>query len=1223
MSLAETRQKLIPAVLISLLLPAACWAQESRGSIAGRVIDPQGAVIPGANVTVANTDTNATTRSATNAAGYFEVNLLNPGNYSVTVESAGFRRLVRTGLVLNVGSQLNLEFTLEVGDLAQSLEVTAEAPLLDTSSAAGGRIVDQRQIMQLPIADMNPFTMAALAAGMQWTGNPGFRRPSDVGGTSSFNTMGGVGQNEYTIDGAPVTGTNRRVGFVPPSDAINEFKLETTSFDVTYGHTSGAAINVVTKSGTNAFHGSLYDQHWQQRWNATPHFVRLAFDDAVRRGERSPDDQKQASGRSNYLGGSLGGPILKDKAFFFLSYNGHFESKWDSSSPNRTVPKMAWREGDFSDLLAVDPVKYTIYDPRSARQEGNRVVRLPFPGNRGVPVLNPIYDYYTAIFPRPNDVPGLVSPEGFDNYFASQTVDTLKYHSLVNRYDYIFNDRHRASGRWQWSRRTPNTRDWAYETIPGLLTQGSHRINHGAGANYTWLLSSATLLDINASWARFNEGSRSEVRAAIKPSDVGLPAYLDEKAGDLHTLPLVDFSDIEDLSFDYPAIASRGANAELRVGLSTLKGRHSLKYGFSERRYWFTSASPGYTSGRFTFSNAYTREADDTRTAAGHGLDWAAFMMGLPSGISIDTADSGYWSTRARAFYFQDDWRITDRLRISLGLRYEREGGITERFNRGLSGEFVADAKLPFTDIAQSVYASNPLAELPASEFRVLGGTRYLGQGSKTFTDGTHHLLPRASVVFQLDRSTVLRTGYGWYYDSFNANNTRPSQHGYSLTTNTTVSNDNGLTFTGVGAAGNLSAGSNPLLDPFPVRADGTRFDLPYGGALGLVARAGSGHTFYSRDYSPARQQRWRIGVQREITSRMILDVSYNGSYSTIPVNQPINFLPRQYWATGNTRNQAVDDDLNGSVPNPFRITHLAPLETTDPLAYQYLGTVGFFTGSTVRKNQLLRPYPHMGSLNGVRPGLDFADTRGGNWYHDLQVQFERRFSRGFQTSLMYTYANSSVQDVYLNEFDLEPSWQPSNQIRPHRFVWAAIWELPFGRGRTWLQTGPLQHVVGGWQLSWVYQYQSGPATNWGNYFFYGDTGRLESLFDQKNVHSRDIHVWFDPSIAYRGSGAVPDGFVGFEGRSSMQPGQYHTRVFPTRLDTLRADGIRNWDVKILRKFAISERLSTSFSVDLLNATNHTNFGAPNTNPTNQNFGRVTSQNGLPRRLQFNLRIDF
>jgi hypothetical protein len=167
MSLAETRQKLIPAVLISLLLPAACWAQESRGSIAGRVIDPQGAVIPGANVTVANTDTNATTRSATNAAGYFEVNLLNPGNYSVTVESAGFRRLVRTGLVLNVGSQLNLEFTLEVGDLAQSLEVTAEAPLLDTSSAAGGRIVDQRQIMQLPIADMNPFTMAALAAGMQ------------------------------------------------------------------------------------------------------------------------------------------------------------------------------------------------------------------------------------------------------------------------------------------------------------------------------------------------------------------------------------------------------------------------------------------------------------------------------------------------------------------------------------------------------------------------------------------------------------------------------------------------------------------------------------------------------------------------------------------------------------------------------------------------------------------------------------------------------------------------------------------------------------------------------------------------------------------------------------------------------------------------------------------------------------------------------------------------
>jgi hypothetical protein len=173
------------------------------------------------------------------------------------------------------------------------------------------------------------------------------------------------------------------------------------------------------------------------------------------------------------------------------------------------------------------------------------------------------------------------------------------------------------------------------------------------------------------------------------------------------------------------------------------------------------------------------------------------------------------------------------------------------------------------------------------------------------------------------------------------------------------------------------------------------------------------------------------------------------------------------------------------------------------------------------------------------------------------------------------------------------------------------------------VQNNPIQHVIGGWQLSWVYQYQSGPATTWGNRFFYGDMSNLKDLLNADEVHDRDIHLWFDPSIAYRGTGAVPANFQGFEGRAAAQPGQYHVRVFPTRLDVLRADGIRNWDVKILRKFRVTEGLSTSFSLDMLNATNHTNFSAPNTDPTNSNFGRVTSQNGLSRRLQLNLRIDF
>ena len=517
------RSNRVTAWALFAILAVCAWSQDPRGSITGTVTDPQGAVIPGARITVTNVETNAVQRTVSNSTGYFEVNLLNPGNYTVAVAVDGFITAVRSGLVLSVASRLEIPFQLQVGQVSERVEVTAAAPLIDVATASGGRLIDGKQILELPMADMNPFTLAALSPGMQWTGNPGFRRPSDVGGSSSFNTAGGVGQNEYTIDGSPVTGTDRRVGFVPPSDSVEEFKLETTTFDASYGHTSGATVNVMTKAGTNTYHGSLYDQHWQQRWNATGHFTRLAFEDAVRQGTKKPTDQKQATGRSNFFGGTLGGPVRipklyngRDKFFFFVAYNGIYESTWDADSINRTVPKMAWRQGDFSDLLAVDATRYTVYDPRSARREGTRVVRTPFPGNKGVPVLNPMYKFYESVYPQPNDVPGLVSPEGFNNFLANAT-NTLRFNSLINRYDYNIEERHRVFARWYWNHRTPNTRDWTYETRPGLVATGAHRINKGVSANYLWTLSNSSMVDLGLNWNRFSEGAYNAVQTSLSP----------------------------------------------------------------------------------------------------------------------------------------------------------------------------------------------------------------------------------------------------------------------------------------------------------------------------------------------------------------------------------------------------------------------------------------------------------------------------------------------------------------------------------------------------------------------------------------------------------------------------------------------------------------------------------------------------------------------------------
>lgn len=1211
-------------------------AQEARGAITGRVMDAQNAVIAGARVAVTNVATNETRRVVTNDRGYYEVNFLEPSSYSVAVEAPGFKKLVRSGLQVNVGSRLEIDLKVEVGQVVETVEVRAEAPLLETTTASGGRVLDQRELINLPFSDLNPFALTALAPGMQWTGQPEYRRPFDNGGTSSFNTMGGVGQNEYTIDGMTVTGTGRRVGYVPPADSITEFKLETSNFDASQGFTSGAAINVSSRSGSNRLSGSIFNQHWQQRWNATGHFTRENWNAAVAAGRISPDTPKQATGRSNNYGVMASGPVYlpkifngKDKLFWTVTWNGIRQSKAETTDGqlNRTVPTLAMRSGDFSELLSAPDGarRFTIYDPRSARRDGNNVVRTPFPGNKGIPVLNPMYQFYTALYPNPNNVPGLVSPEQLNNYLAFAMPKDEKFNSIINRYDYVISDKHRVNARWQWNDRLADEYDWTYETKRGLHSNGLTRINKGGNVNWLYSMNSSSILDVNLGLSRFEEGSRNTTRTALGPKDVGLPDYLEARAGANRVLPALDFNNISDVSGGYPIVGSIANAYELRIQMTNIRGNHSFKYGWQERRHQWAGLGPGNSSSNYSWRNNWTRASNVDNVSSNHGHDWAAFMMGLPNGINIDTNDSTYYTTPRRALFFQDDFRVNNKLRLSLGVRYEHEGGITERYNRAIAAPFIYDLKLPITDAVQAAYAANPIPEMPASQFRVLGGTSYLGQGQyDSATKGTNIFLPKVGAVYQIDSKTVIRSGWGMYMDTLNSSNTRPDTFGYNQATTTPISNDAGLTFCcGVGAAAGLAQGRTPANDPFPVRANGTRFDEPLQNKLGAMPRVGRGFSSLPWNFRPALQHRWRIGVQREIMANTLLDVSYNGAYSSIPVSQRIDFLPGQYWTTGDARNQANDNFLNATVPNPFNIRNLTALQSSDPTLYSYLSGQSLFTSTVIARQRLLRAYPQMNSVSGLRDGVDFKDSLGYNHYRDLQVLVERRYSRGITMSLMYTRATSDVADVYANEFDTAPTERINNLVLPHRMAWTTVWETPFGKGRTFVKSGPLSYVIGNWNLSWIYQRQSGPATDWGNRFFNGDVNQLESLFKSDEMRSNNIRQWFDSSIAFRGTGAVPQGM--FDGRASSQPGSYHVRVFPLRLNSLRADGIRNWDVKIERIFPIvHERgVQAKFSVDLLNATNHTNFSAPNTDPTSGNFGRVTGQRGLPRVIQFNLRVEF
>lgn len=1223
------------AIFAALLMVGAMFAQESRGSITGRVSDPQGAMIAGATVTVTNVRTNETRTTTTNSTGYYEVAFLDPSDYTITAELSGFKKVVRTGVTVNVASRLDIPIQLSIGEVAETITVTAETPLLDTTSASGGRVLDQKQLINLPFSDLNPFALSALAPGMQWTGQPEYRRPFDNGGTSAFSTAGGVGQNEYTIDGQTITGTNRRVGYTPPADAVTEFKLETANFDASNGFSSGALINVVSRGGTNELHGSAFDQHWQQRWNATPHFTRLKWEDDVRAGRIGKDSQKQATGRSNNYGFSASGPVfipkfadLRNKVFWSVTWNGIKQAKAETTdSVNRTVPQTSWWQGDFSGMLNAPNGAnlYTLYDPRSANLQNGRVVRTPFPNNKGIPTLNPMAGAYQKVFPAPNNVPGLVSPEGLNNYLAAGMPKNEDFKAIQNRYDWVVSQNHRLSFRWQYNNRLANEYDWTYQTVPGLHSNGLTRINKGGGLNYLWTINANHILDTSVSLSRFEEGSQRSVPLTYKPSDVGLPQYLDARAGDNHALPRLDFDTITDVSDSYPVIGSIGTTGEIRATMTSIKGNHTLKYGFQRRLNWWTGLGPGNSSGIFQFRNTWTRATDNDNVAAQHVHEFASFLMGLPNGMQIDTNDSVFLTTPRTALFLQDDFRLTDKLRLSLGLRWEKEGGMRERFNRGIAGDFISDVEQPFTALAKTAYAAKPIPELPVSSFNPVGGTAYMGTGKySTYTKGSDVFLPKLGIVWSLDSKTVFRAGYGMYADSLNSANSRPDTFGYNQATSTPISNDSGLSYCcGVGAANRLASGATPITDPFPVRGDGTRFDEPYQSALGPIARVGRGYSSIPWDFYPARQHRWRIGVQREIMRDLVVDISYNGAFSKIPVNQRVDFLAEQYWSTGMLRNQANDNLLNQNVASPYNIKNMAPLATSDPLIYRYMSGQGFFTGSNIRRHQLIRPYGFLGTLNGVRPGLKYSDTMGDVTYRDIQILVERRFSRGLATSFMYTNAASDEEDVYYNEFDSGPSARPADQVRPHRIAWSGSYELPIGKGRAVVKEGFLSHVIGNWNVGWVYQRQGGAPTDWGNRFFYGDLDNIGDLFKSGDTRSKDIHQWFDPSISYRGSGEIPSGFQGFEGRSNQQPGSYHVRMFPYRLTSLRQDGIQNWDLKIERIFPITETARARFSVDALNATNHTNFSNPNTDPTSGNFGKVTSQRGLSRVIQFTLRMEF
>ncbi|HUA58779.1 MAG TPA: carboxypeptidase-like regulatory domain-containing protein [Verrucomicrobiae bacterium] len=1233
------------------------FAQESRGSILGKVTDPQNAIVPNANVVVTDIATGVSHRTVTNSTGYYEVSFLDPGPYRVEAEATGFKKTSRGPITLDVGDHLSVDLQLQIGQATESVQVTADAPLLDTASAAQGHVLNSRDMAQLPIGTMNPFLMQAMAAGAIFSGSmaPDNNRAMDNAASANYDSGGlGNGTNEFLLDGNPITGTNGgRAGFVPNQDAVDEMRIETSPYDASMGHSIGDFIMVTTKTGTNTLHGSGFWQFQQIRWNATPHYTRLAYQSGLANGTVAPGTPEQASGRLSQPGFSLGGPVYipklfngKNKLFFFVNYSHITSIAPPNSTPIYSVPTAAERNGDFSALLVgtANPTQYIVYDPRSASLVGGQVTRTPFPNNT-LPasiMTNPITKFYSQLYPLPNNPAGLLQPDGTNNFYDGGQPDNDYFPDFTTRIDYNIDAKQRLNGKYYFDGRTSDQYDWAHSTpLAGVESNGLYRPARGASIDYTRTLRATSVLDVILSVSQYSEGDKKPIDFKYNAQAVGLPSYIDQKAGAADSLPWINIAGVANAAstsfIGEPGLNQRGTTGQFTVKLVTVHGNHTFKYGWEERRYHYAYVNPlGNVTGYYTFSNTYDMQAQNTPSnqTTTTGLGWASFLMGMPTAMSLDTNSVPYDSTDYHAGFFQDDFRVTSRLRIGFGLRFEREGGTTERFNQGLAGMYDFSYVPPYASAVQAQYASllsSPPASvsastvqmlqqgMPASQFVLSGGVSYLGQKWSNLTSGTTRFLPNASVVYQINPKTVFRAGTAWYSDTFNsfgATSTRPLLNGYNQSTSTTITTDHGLTFCcGVGAAANIG-GVNPLMNPFPVLASGSRFVLPVGNALGSGILDGQGFTYYPRDYTPAWEQKASAGIERQIYGNHMIDVSFNFGYASVPFTQTQSPLPAQYWNFFDTRSSTVDTLMQTNVPNPF-LAALPSIQTSNPTLYNYLSTIGIFTTSTLQVQQLLRAHPNAGF------GLSEYDALRGKVIDDeIHLQYTKRMSHGFQETVLYSYMWGRQQWLP-NQFNTTPSWQLNPNIRPNRLVWNSVWELPFGKGRQWLTNGPLQHIVGGWELAWTYTYQTGPLISWGNNYYYGSIDQIVNALNHDQVHSQNINLWYSNSAVWQGSTAPPSGFVGFEGRSSAQPNTYQARVFPQYINSLRADGIRDWDVRVARSFRLYERMNLMLALDMFNMTNHTQFTAPNTTVTSSSFGVLSGQSNWPRILQFNVRVQF
>ncbi len=1180
-------------------------AQEFRATITGTVTDPNGASIPGATVVVKNTDTNIATTVKTNDDGAYTVTALNSGNYIVSASVTGFKTTTRENIAIRVDDRLTVDFGMTIGSAAEVTIVSSEE-FLERGSVTTGLVINSRQIQELPLPEGAVFTLVTQTPGINYTGDPNFTGPTANGNLAAFRSNGTAG-NLINLDGSPNLGSNAAVAFTPPSDAVQEFKVNTNSFDAQNGFTAGSTVNVALKTGTNTFHGAGYYFNRDKSRTANNFFNNRAGRDAPER-------------KYYRVGGSVNGPIFKDKTFFL----GAVEFQNDNVAQPTTffVPTALQRVGDFSEIPTT-----IIYNPFSAVTGGtcpaNNVCRTPFAGNVITAGLRKQYALkYLALYPLPN----LPVQNGQGRYLSDMNL-IRPYRAYLGRVDHNFSGSSKIFGKYYYSRSQEDRYNWIGE--PDSPTRGyEFRINKGGNVNYTSILSSNLIFDIRGSYNLFSL-QRANANP-ISPQQLGLPAAALSVFGDAQVIPRMDFASFASTSISNAIGSNRADYNEgrlvpfnlfsLQPMLTQIWGNHTLKYGYDFRQLHEQFDSRGFNAGRFLFDGTYTVQcrtsnaacATAANTAAqrnAYGRDIAAFLLGIPTANGnslIDKPTSYDVKSNYNGIFIQDDWRVSSKLTLNIGLRYEREGGIYDTQDRIVSGFDTVTAN-PLQTQAQANFTTLPPVSVPGP-FNVVGGLQFANSGDRAAQlSDKNNFQPRIGVSYAVTNKTVIRGGFAIFTAPFQIQ--APNQSGFSTPTLFVPSsggNTDGLVFTAT------------LDNPFP----GGVAASP-GSSQGLTTFIGRDLTILSRERKNAQFKRFVFGVQHELPFGIGVEATFVGARgSNLAVARQINSIPLQYLnSTNGAFSQTVSDFLSANVSNPFRL--LVPGNTA-------------YNGTTIARRSLLTPFPQFGNITQT----EYAGT---NSYYALQLQVVKRFAQGLSLNASFTRSQERESIARLNPQDQELTEQIAANDRPNRFTMSVIYELPIGRGRAigkdWNRA--VDAFLGGWQFQTNYERQTGEPLLFGNVFFSGDPSSLKARLGEKDADGRRYGIDIP---AFDVSGFYPAGqiFDGGTAPGSIAVGNNNTqaantvRYFPLATDGLRNQRFLNFNLGMSKNFRIREGMKFQLRVEAINVLNNPYFSAVNLNPTNlpnlatpgaDNLGRFGFTTGPtrqpPRDIQIGGRFTF